>query len=574
MRTLQQIHDLLNQLEKRTADELEGQDIEFKEIRGSRSETLDMFVEMAVCMANGGGGDVIFGVHDKRIGRAQSITGVQLDLDLNVIKKNVYDRTDPKLTPHLQDLFVQEGTGRIIVMQILSGLPPYTDSKGSAKIRVGKACEPLTGSLRRSITLETGESDWTAVEINEPWRNLVSSSALQVVRTIAHAEKAPEDLLRLSDEDLLRSLSLLKNGHLTRAGLLIAGSREALKEKIPHHSWTFLKMSSSEVDYSNRIDDRNSIPEAVERLNEIIMNDNPLTTFRQGFFDFEYRKWPVIALREAIMNAFCHRDFRIPGGILTKQFGARLSISSPGGFIGGVSTSNILHHAPVSRNLLLVEALTQLRLVNRSNLGIERMYRSLLVEGKEPPVFCDNGDSVVVEFLASELSPKFKMFVASEEEKKRTLSVDELLILQYLLRHREIDLFQTARICQRSLESARDILGRMEVEGRMLNLRTSEQGLHWSLTPSTIAKIGDAAVLNIRLPQNRVAIKQKILEKLKRNAEQSPNEGMSNSEIRQLTGLQSAQVKKIMNEMQSDSRSIVQSKGSGRWTRYFVASRF
>ncbi len=87
------------------------------------------------------------------------------------------------------------------------------------------------------------------------------------------------------------------------------------------------------------------------------------------------------------MNAFCHADFRIAGPVMVKLYTNRLEISNNGGFIGGITSGNILHHQPAARNPLLVEALTRMRLVNRSNLGVSRMYAALLMEGKEPLSF-------------------------------------------------------------------------------------------------------------------------------------------------------------------------------------------
>ena len=72
--------------------------------------------------------------------------------------------------------------------------------------------------------------------------------------------------------------------------------------------------------------------------------------------------------------------------ILVKQYPDKLEIGNPGGFIGGISSENILHHQPAARNLLLVDALTRMRLVNRSNLGVSRMFQAMLIEGKEPPL--------------------------------------------------------------------------------------------------------------------------------------------------------------------------------------------
>lgn len=129
--------------------------------------------------------------------------------------------------------------------------------------------------------------------------------------------------------------------------------------------------------YSDRMDGRQALPIALARITDRIMADNPITTIGYGLFHFEYRTYPEPALREALMNAFCHLDFRINSPILVKQFPYKLEIGNPGGFIGGISPENILHHQPMARNPLLVEALIQLRLANRSNLGISRMFSAM-----------------------------------------------------------------------------------------------------------------------------------------------------------------------------------------------------
>jgi ATP-dependent DNA helicase RecG len=171
-----------------------------------------------------------------------------------------------------------------------------------------------------------------------------------------------------------------------------------------------------------------------------IMPHNLLNTIQQGLFHFEFRTYPEIALREALLNAFCHADYRIPGPIQLKQFRDRLEISNPGGLIGGISPANILRHEPVSRNPLLVNALTVLRLVNRSNLGVRRIYEAMLQDGKEPPVIRDEGDAVRIVFLGGDFSIPFRTFVAEEANRGHWLSVEDLLVVQYLLRHGEINL--------------------------------------------------------------------------------------------------------------------------------------
>lgn len=64
---------------------------------------------MAVCMANGGGGNIVFGVADKVQGRQNAIRGVPNDLDLYMLQNRVYTKTDPHLLPTLQYISCTRG---------------------------------------------------------------------------------------------------------------------------------------------------------------------------------------------------------------------------------------------------------------------------------------------------------------------------------------------------------------------------------------------------------------------------------------------------------------------------------
>ncbi len=168
MRTVRQIEELLAELDHCIAQDLEDQDLDFKQWNDrSIDDSVNLIVKMAVCMANGGGGTVVMGVAENALGRLNAIRGVPAEIDINRLKKAVYDKTDPKITPVFEELRVSEGTGRLLVMQIYPGMPPYTDTAGRGTIRIGKDCQPLTGTLRRRIAVETGETDFTAEPLDE-----------------------------------------------------------------------------------------------------------------------------------------------------------------------------------------------------------------------------------------------------------------------------------------------------------------------------------------------------------------------------------------------------------------------
>ena len=380
-----------------------------------------------------------------------------------------------------------------------------------------------------------------------------------------HGEKAPEELLHQSDRDLLSAVGLVRSGRLLRGGVLLAGKQEAIRQHFPGYCWTHLRMAT-DIDYSDRADGFDAVPVALERSLDRIMADNPIATVKQGLFHFEIRTYPEIALREALLNALVHTDFRIPGPVMVKQFKDRLEISNPGGLPGGITPENILRHEPVPRNPALVDALTRLRLVNRSNLGVRRMYQALLIEGKEPPTILDEGEAVRVTFRSYNLSVPFRMFVAEEGDKGRILTVEHLLIIQHLLRHPEIDTTSAARLIQHSDPEAREMLNRMETEFGYLERGGTGRGTYWTLRHDLHHRLSAPGHPERDRRIDWEAAKTRVLSVLMNRAKRG-EPGLSNEEIRQITHYDRNQSRRLILALMKENPAV-KKVGDKRWTRY------
>lgn len=563
MRNEQHVRQLLDQLDENVADDLEGQDLDFKRWPGNIKDTVKQVVSMAVCMANGNGGTVVFGVADRVKGREKAILGIPLDVDTNLLLRAVFDSTAPTITPRFEEMSVPEGTGRLLLMHINQGIPPYTDSAGHGTVRVGKECKPLTGTMRREMLEVSGDSDFTATTIHEPLDQLLSASAMERLRQLASMEKASTDFLESSDVDLLNALRLIQHGKLTAAGLLLVGNENAIRKHVPGAGWTWV-VQRTDTTYDNREDGASAIPVAITRLEDLIRPLNPLDTFEQGFFHFEYRRWPELAIREALMNAFCHRDYRQPGPVVVRVQNERLSFENLGGFVGGVRPDNILHHSPATRNALLVSALVSLRLINRLNLGVKRMFTEFLAEGKPAPHISDVGNAVHVEFTGSGFSPAFRAFVADESQQGRALSLDELLTLNYLMDHAEAETVALAGLCQKDEASQRDSLATME-KRQYIERGGHGKGTYWTLHSGLRRRFEGGVVDEARQRIDWDAAKLQIMSMLtKRKAAGEP--GLTNQEMRKVTHFDRYQVRRLMYQLKNEG--LVKIIGAGRTARW------
>jgi ATP-dependent DNA helicase RecG len=321
----------------------------------------------------------------------------------------------------------------------------------------------------------------------------------------------------------------------------------------------------SDTAYSDRHDGFDALPIALGLFEDRIAPGNPIRTLEIGLIHAEIRAYPGVALREALLNALCHADFRLPGPILVKQLPDRIEISNPGTFVGGISPANILHHPPVPRNPALVDALAKLRLVNRSNLGIGRMFEAFLVEGKEPPVIQESGETIIVTLLKQDVSAPFRAFVSEEAKQGRHPGVDELLVLQYLLRHSELETTHAAAMCQRPDAAMRATLSRMERDYGWIERGGSGRGTYWTLGLPLARRLHKAHPESIARIDWEAA-KTRVLSMLKQRAKSDPP-GMSNAEIRSVLKFDRNQVFKLLQELRTENPQVV-SSGHGAGARY------
>ena len=562
-----QISGLLEQLAERTADSLETQWLDFKEWKQrSDSDSIDMIVEAAICMANADGGYLVIGVKDDCIGRENAILGVPSHIECDQIKRTIYNKTEPKLTPEIDEIAVPEGTGRLLLITVPSAHPMCTDTQGRAKIRVGTDCQPLTGSVRMKKLLESGDGDFTSGLIPGQPKEHLSEAAMEILRMALQKEQAPAELMEKDTAELLASLSLIRGGQLTRAGLLLVGKEEAIAQFVPGYTWSYLRMKD-ETDYIDRLDGRAALITGVTKLLERISADNPITTVKQGLFHFEYRAYPEIALREVLMNAFCHADLRGGSPIIVKHYPTKIEIGNPGGFIGGITPGNILRHPPTPRNPLLVDALTRLRLANRSNLGIPRIYKAMLVEGKEPPVIEEKGNAVVVTLLGGEFSPAFRAFVEREGNEGRSLSLDHLLILNYLIKHLEMKTSTASALVQRAERETLNILHEMQNGRDYIERGGAGSGTYWRLCSSVHREIKAPGHPDRSRRIEIDAAKTRIVSVLKQRMNDK-DPFIKNEELRQITQLDRHQIADIMAELRREIPNITLT-GERRGSKYY-----
>jgi ATP-dependent DNA helicase RecG len=482
--TIPATHDLLamlDRLESATADDLETQWLDFKPWQGGKDD-MKVAVEYAACFANGEGGVVVFGVADRTRGRANAIHGAS-GYDLDIWRRGIFDSTRPNLAVEVEELRVPEGTGRLLVVRVPRGEhPPYGTAQGLFKQRVGKNCMPMDGQRFVKSRIAAGAMDWSGERSRDLSMADLDAVEIARARNVLRRNHADSGLLALSDPDLLLALGAVRNGQVTYAGLLLFGREETLRELCPQHQVHYVyQVTGTEVARNDSY--QAGLLSILERFEQIFTSPvNPEQELPLGLSRLRIPAFPVEVVREAVLNAVTHRDYLDPGEVLVRHMADRLAITSPGGFIAGITPGNILRHEPVSRNRTLAEAFEKLRLVERAGIGRRRIFETMLAYGKRIPEYEADG-RVTLRIFDGSFDERTAALVARWRGEGREMGLDGLLILSFLRDHAFIDTLSAAKLLQLSREETRATLDRLaQPETGFLERKGGTQAATFHLT--------------------------------------------------------------------------------------------
>lgn len=130
---------MLDELDLVIADDLENDTLDFKVDISNPKERVKLIADVVVCFANSKGGTLVLGVQDKlkQPSRADALTGILGNLDISRLQEQIFNKTDPHITPLIEYLEVAEG--RLLLVNVAQGTnPPYSTSAGRQTRRVGK----------------------------------------------------------------------------------------------------------------------------------------------------------------------------------------------------------------------------------------------------------------------------------------------------------------------------------------------------------------------------------------------------------------------------------------------------
>lgn len=263
--------------------------------------------------------------------------------------KNVIFIDVPEASPQQKPIYFQN-----------QGLP------GGAYRRIGSTDQRCTPEDLFLFFNKEDEFDKSVIADSD-WEDL-SESAVERYRKLRKEVNPAAEELEYEDKDLLRALNAIKKvkgeWKLTNTGLLVFGKKMALRRLMPMVRVDYIRVPGKkwiedpENRFTSSLDLRGPLIGLVNRAISVIVDDLPSDFLLPEGEVQAKSKWklPYRVLREAIVNAFIHRSYRINQPIQIIRYANRLEIRNagfslkpleqigePGSFIRNAGIAAIFH---------------------------------------------------------------------------------------------------------------------------------------------------------------------------------------------------------------------------------------
>ena len=435
--------------------------IEFKSDR--KCYAMEKLYEDLVGMANTDGGWLFLGIEDDG-----TPTGVDNQhKNCQYMESSIQDNTVPALFVHTH---IEEWDGcMVLAIEVPISRQLMMTSQGKyLRRRIKRDGTPETVALKPYEILQRlsyiQALDPSAQVIEDlPAKVALSPLERERLRNMIRIYHGDTTLLDLSDNELDRALGFVRERNKewfpTITGLLMIGYETYIRQYVPSHEVLFQVLDGVNV-LANPPAMHASLLQTFEKVELLFQSRIVEQELQIGMFRVPIPNYEKEAFREGFVNALVHRDYFRVGAVQVQLQKAALSISSPGGFLEGISPENILTVSPTPRNVLLAEAAKRIGLAERTGRGIDKIYTVMLRSGHAIPDYsASTNTSVILRLNSAELDESYiKMIISEEERLQKTIPVDALIVLSVLKTERRATIKLLSTKIQQPISDTRSVV--------------------------------------------------------------------------------------------------------------------
>lgn len=317
-------------------------------------------------------------------------------------------RIEPSVIPLIDRVNLPNGRSVVSVAVQRGQLQPY-EYRGVAYKRVGNTTVEMGKHEKDLMLLERmhGTSRWeNRTAEGYGVEDLDQDEILKTVKEVVRRGRL-EDFGTTDPNEILLRLGLLsREGHLLRAAVVLFGLRDRL---LPDYPQCRLRMARFRgIDRDEFLDSKDLYGNTfrlIQAAQTFLVENLPVAgRVQPGIFErADVPIYPPEALREALANAFCHRDYAIGGGSVgVAIYDDRVDVTSSGGLHFGLTAEDLLEpHESLPWNPLMARVFYLRGLVEQWGRGIQKIMRLMELAGLPDPDIEVGGGAVTVRFRPS-----------------------------------------------------------------------------------------------------------------------------------------------------------------------------
>lgn len=417
--------ELLELIEKITTMKTESQTLELKAANVGCPKKL--YDTISAFSNQDSGGIIIFGIDENK---GYEVVGVY---DAQDLQKKVTEQCK-QMEPVVRPVFtvVQTENGKVVSAEIpgidISERPCYYSGVGRIKgsyIRSGDSDEPM--SDYEIYSYEAFRKKYQDdIRINEK----ADLSSIDMKKLNAYVEEIKEKnpkLAQLPEDLVLKNLSMVIEKQPTLVCTLLFSVYPQMF--YPQYTVNALMVMGYEkgetaADGSRFIDNKRiegTLPEILEETMKFLSKNMKVKTIIDPNTGERADKteYPIVALREAVLNAIIHRDYSMHTEAMPIEvvmYKDRVEVRNPGGLYGRLTIDKLGKVQPDTRNPVLARAMETLGKTENRYSGIPTMILEMRKAGMKEPVF---------ENLRNEFAVTFYNSLNNETDKNEQESVEK-----------------------------------------------------------------------------------------------------------------------------------------------------
>ena len=404
----------------------EDSQLEFK--AACRNFDLKKTADYLAALANNAGGKLVLGVADQ----TQEVLGTQAFLrNWQTLPQKIQQLL--KIPVEVTELFYAQK--RVLIFQVFQHFPGQpVKSQGKYLMRLGESLCEMDQQTLKNIFAEV-EPDFSAEIVPNLSLAGLDTRALQEMRKLWFQKAQRSDYAKFEPAKMLRSLGLYSQAGLNYAALILLGQRAKIEEFLPDAEIIFeWRQNPEQTAHDFRVVWKEPFFAIFDEIWQTINARNIRFPLQTGFVQREIYAFSEKVIREVVLNAVTHRDYRAKGkSIFLKASPKEFFVESPGGLVAGVTLENILQTS-VWRNRKIAEVLEKTDLVERSGQGMDDIFELTIRDGKGIPNLTKTDQFAVRVTIPAELKDaNFVKFLAKVAQQKQiNFSFEEIYALEQI----------------------------------------------------------------------------------------------------------------------------------------------